>query len=319
MKCRVCGQEASISLRAYNNALCADDFVFFLEKRVAATIEKYRLIEENDSPVVAVSGGKDSLSVWYILNRLGHGADGIYVDLGIGDYSEISLTKIKQMAQKLGRRVHVMNIRGVFEKGIDEVAKAIRRTPCSACGMIKRYVMNKICVDKGYNVLITGHNLDDEAAALLGNLLYWKDEYLWKKSPLLEGREGHLSRKVKPLFLCSEREMAAYAVLSKIDYIYDECPFSVGAKSLDYKGILNKLEESSPGTKLQFIKGYLKKIKKVAQEEARDITYCTACGYPCYGEKCNMCRLLERFKIEGVMEFDEFDGSSLDSAKRMVT
>jgi uncharacterized protein (TIGR00269 family) len=307
MKCRVCGQEANISLRAYNTALCADDFTFFLEKRVSDTIQKYRLIEKNDTPIVAVSGGKDSLSVWHILNRQGYSADGLYVDLGIGDYSRESLEKITKMAETLKRKVFVFHIRKIFERSIDEISKTIRRVPCSACGMIKRYIMNKVCIDKGYNVLITGHNLDDEAAALMGNLLYWKEEYLWKKSPLLEGREGHLSRKVKPLFLCSEREMAAYALISQIDYIYEECPFSVGAKSLTYKAILNNLEETSPGTKLQFIKGYLKMVKG-GDETTRDLTYCASCGYPCYGDKCNMCRLLERFHIESRIDFDVYGG-----------
>jgi uncharacterized protein (TIGR00269 family) len=307
MKCRVCGQEANISLRAYNTALCADDFTFFLEKRVSDTIQKYRLIEKNDTPIVAVSGGKDSLSVWHILNRQGYSADGLYVDLGIGDYSQESLEKIKKMAETLKRKVFVFHIRNIFKRSIDEISKTIRRVPCSACGMIKRYIMNKVCIDKGYNVLITGHNLDDEAAALMGNLLYWKEEYLWKKSPLLEGREGHLSRKVKPLFLCSEREMAAYALISQIDYIYEECPFSVGAKSLTYKTILNNLEETSPGTKLQFIKGYLKMVKG-GDETTRDLTYCASCGYPCYGDKCNMCRLLERFHIENRIDFDVYGG-----------
>ena len=310
MKCRVCGQPASISLRAYNTALCADDFVFFLERRVSDTIKKYHLIDKDDTPVVAVSGGKDSLSVWHILNKQGYKADGVYVDLGIGEYSRESLEKIKKTAETLQCKVFVFHIRNTFGRGIDEIAKATRRVPCSACGMIKRYVMNKVCIDKNYNVLITGHNLDDEAAALMGNLLYWKEEYLWKKSPFLEGRDGHLSRKVKPLFLCSEREMAAYALISGIDYIYEECPFSLDAKSLTYKRILNSLEENSPGTKLQFIKGYLKMIKE-AKETPKDLTYCSSCGYPCYGDKCNMCRLLDRFHIGNKIDFDVY-GDHLD-------
>ncbi len=318
MKCRVCGGEACISLRAYNTALCRDDFISFLEKRVSATIQKYRLFEKDEPLVVAVSGGKDSLSVWHLLSKLDYKADGVYVDLGIGDYSEVSLAKIKQMADRLERTVHVLHVRDIFEKGIDEVARVIRRVPCSACGMIKRYVMNRICVDKGYTALVTGHNLDDEAAALFGNVLYWKDEYLWKKSPLLEAKEGHLSRKVKPLFLCSEREMAAYAVLSGIDYIYDECPFSRNAKSLEYKAILNKLEGESPGTKLQFVKGYLRKVK-ISPVEPRELSYCGTCGYPCYGDKCNMCRLLERLKSVKGMEFAEYNGGCPDESKAMMT
>ncbi|MCX5813328.1 MAG: phosphoadenosine phosphosulfate reductase family protein [Proteobacteria bacterium] len=353
MKCRVCGKPANISLSAYHTALCAEDFTDFIEKRVLTTINKYSLIKDGDTPVVAVSGGKDSLALWHIMNKLGFPADGIYIDLGIENYSDISLLKIKKMADDLKRKVFIFHFRDMFGKGIEELAKTLRRVPCSACGMVKRYVMNKVCMDYGYSVLMTGHNLDDEASALLGNVLYWKDEYLWKKDVLLEGREGRLSSKAKPLFLCSEREMAAYAIINGIDYIYEECPFSTGAKSLLYKGILNKLEELSPATKIGFIKGYLRMTKKIKsidrdmanmqgsvdgarEDNATDIQlfpgsqtledsahddvkrgredgHCAVCGYPAFGEKCSMCRILEKFGIEEPVFFEEYSPSSLDS------
>jgi len=82
MKCRVCGKEANIRLSAYNTALCADDFLTFFERRVTRAIQKYNLIDKTDSPLVAVSGGKDSLSLWYILNSAGLQADGILYRLG---------------------------------------------------------------------------------------------------------------------------------------------------------------------------------------------------------------------------------------------
>jgi tRNA-5-methyluridine54 2-sulfurtransferase len=317
MICRVCRQPANISLKAYNTAFCAQHFLSFLEKRVARTIQKHHLLTEEDVPIVAVSGGKDSLALWYIMNRLGFPADGIYIDLGIEGYSTPSLEKITQAADVLGRKVYIFPIREFLDKGIDELGHAMRRPPCSVCGMIKRYIMNKICMDKGYTVLVTGHNLDDEASALFGNLLYWKEEYLWKKGLALEGREGHLSRKVKPLFLCSEREMAAYAVLRGIDYIYQECPFSIGAKTLSYKTILNKLEETSPATKIAFIKGYLKTMKRAPiAETKKEENYCTLCGYPGFGDKCNMCRALERFGIAQAISFKEYDPSALTLVER---
>ena len=317
MKCRVCGETATISLKAYNTGLCTEDFIAFLEKRVHTTIEKYGLIREGDRPVVAISGGKDSLSLWQIMNNLGYPADGVYIDLGIENYSEPSLDKIKAVADTLGRTVYVFPFRRVFGKGIEELARVIRRPPCSACGMIKRYIMNKVCMDKGYNTLVTGHNLDDEAAALFGNLLYWKDEYLWKKNVALEGTDGHLSRKVKPLFLCSEREMAAYAIVNRIDYIYEECPFSARAKSLKYKSILNNLEESSPGTKLQFIKGYLRRMTKEGEKRGED--YCDRCGYPASGGTCSFCRLLEKFHIDTAVSFDEYGPSGGEADKEKAT
>lgn len=311
MKCRVCGQTASISLRSHKTAFCDADFLRFFERRVAVTIRKYRLIGKDDRPVVAVSGGKDSLSLWHLLNSTGIASDGIYVDLGIGDYSRISLEKIKAVADRLGRKVFIFHVGDIFQRGINEVARAIRRVPCSACGMIKRYVMNRVCMDKGYNLLLTGHNLDDEAAALFGNVLYWKKEYLWRKDIVLDEEEGHLSRKAKPFFLCSEREVAAYAIISGIDYVYEECPFSKGAKTLAYKGILNKLEESSPGTKLMFIKGYLGELKQMkardkAADDVRGAAYCDTCGYPTLGGRCGFCLTLQKLGLPYRAEFEQY-------------
>ncbi|MCK9227154.1 MAG: ATP-binding protein [Syntrophorhabdaceae bacterium] len=314
MKCRICGQSASIALRSHKTAFCDTHFITFFEKRVQTTIRRYNLIRGDDRPIVAVSGGKDSLSLWVFLTRMGIAADGIYVDLGIGDYSRVSLEKIKSVADVIGRKVYIFHVPDIFKRDITAVAKALRRAPCSACGMIKRYVMNRVCVEKGYNLLLTGHNLDDEAAALFGNILYWKKEYLWKKDISLDEDEGHLSRKAKPFFLCSEREVAAYAIISGIDYIYEECPFSKGAKTITYKNILGGLEEASPGTKLMFIKGYLKELQEMKQGPARKNFrtdnaaggYCEVCGYPSGGGMCGYCRTLQKFEIPCTVEFEEY-------------
>jgi len=313
MKCRVCGKPANINLRSYKTALCEEDFIAFLEKRASTTIGKYHLIDETDKPIVAVSGGKDSLSLWYIMNKLGYASDGIYIDLGIEGYSEQSLEKVRQMADKLQRRAYVFHVRDALRKGIDGIAKVIRRPTCSACGTIKRYIMNRVCIDKGYTVLATGHNLDDEASALFGNVLYWKREYLWKKNVVLEGRGEHLVKKIKPFFLCSEREIAAYAIMKGIDYIYEECPFSKGAKTLVYKEMLNHIEESSPGTKIMFVKGYLKMVKEKGDEkedekgDGRESRYCLQCGYPTFSDKCSFCWLLDKFGTEYNVEFDQYN------------
>ena len=305
MKCRICGNQANIRLSAYNTALCNTDFISFFERRVNRTIQKYKLIETNDVPLVAVSGGKDSLSLWFLLTLTGAAADGIYIDLGIDEYSQISFEKSKRMAERLGRRLYRFSFPGLFEKGIGELARIMKRAPCSLCGVVKRYLMNRACVDGGYTVLATGHNLDDEASALLGNLLYWKEEYLHKKGIALEGRGTYLAKKVKPFFLCSEREVAAYAILRGIDYIYDECPYSEGAKSLLYKSLLNKVEEVSPATKIRFIKGYMERVK---EEEVRaEPDRCTLCGYPSYAEVCNFCRLFERFGIAESLKIESYE------------
>ena len=170
--------------------------------------------------------------------------------------------------------------------------------------------MNRACTEYGYSVLATGHNLDDEASALLGNMLHWKEEYLWKKGVVLEAEHG-LAKKVKPFFLCSEKEAAAYALLNKIDYVYEECPHSLGAKTLLYKSLLNRVEDVSPATKIAFLKGYLKRAKAEVSrgQDDKEKNSCKVCGYPSYSEECNFCRLMKRFGSEPAVRFHVYASS----------
>ncbi len=75
----------------------------------------------------------------------------------------------------------------------------------------------------GYDVLATGHNLDDEAAVLFGNTLQWSGDFLLRQGPVLPEMPG-MARKAKPLCRLYEREMTSYAILRGIEYIYEECP-----------------------------------------------------------------------------------------------
>jgi uncharacterized protein (TIGR00269 family) len=308
MKCRVCGNQASVRLPQYNTALCSNDFTAFFEKRVLDTIHKYGLIGTGDRVLVAVSGGKDSLSLWHLLNTLGFESDGIYIDLGIGEYSRVSFEKTKATADRLGRTLYSFSLPRTLSKGIQDLSKAMRRPACSLCGTIKRYVMNRACTDYSYAILATGHNLDDEAAALLGNLLHWKEEYLWRKNVALEAEGDYLAKKIKPFFLCSEKEAAAYALINHIDYIYEECPYSKGAKSLLYKGVLNRVEEESPATKIAFMKGYLKRTHDRAEKKVREEkrSTCAVCGYPSFTDVCSFCRLLGKFGIAQAVSFEQY-------------
>lgn len=307
MKCKLCQNRAVIKLRAYNISLCAEHLLFFVEKRVKETIKKYGLIKEGDNILVAVSGGKDSLSLWQILKNYGLRPDGLYIHLGIGQYSDLSLEKCVSFAKKIKGRLWVVSLKEILGQGIKELSRVLNRTYCSACGALKRYIMNRLCIEKGYSVIATGHNLDDEASSLLGNLLYWKEEYLWKKNIVLESEEGHLAKKIKPFFLVSEREIAAYAIIAKIDYIYEECPYSLGAKTLLYKDLLNRVEQDSPGTKLNFVKGYLKRLKEEKDGGRKVANYCISCNYPSFGEKCIFCSLMERLNPSGTFVYSEYN------------
>ena len=152
-------------------------------------------------------------------------------------------------------------------------------------------------MDGGYDVVATGHNLDDEAAVLLGNVLRWDTGYLGRQHPVLPEAEGFV-RKVKPLVRLSERELAAYCVLTGIDYIVEECPMAAGNRHLGYKELLNEIEERSPGTKAAFLFGFLERgharFAADAVEERADLHPCPECGAPTPADVCSFCRLRAR-------------------------
>jgi uncharacterized protein (TIGR00269 family) len=147
-------------------------------------------------------------------------------------------------------------------------------------------------------VLATGHNLDDEAAVLFGNTLNWLGDYLLRQSPVLLESPG-LARKVKPLCRFYEREMTAYALLRGIEYIYEECPFAVGSKTIYYKELLNQLETERPGAKLTFYLKFLEARERGVFAEKDKVgpplSPCTNCGQPTSAPGlCSFCRLMER-------------------------
>jgi len=269
-------------------------------RQVEKAIHDHQMLNKNDRILVAVSGGKDSLAVWDMLIDLGYQADGLYVALGIGEYSEESRGYTERFADERGLKLTVVSLRDDYGYDIPTASRATGRVPCSACGMSKRHLFDKAAIDGGYDVVVTGHNLDDEAAVLFGNALRWDVEYLARQLPVLPSRHG-FPKKVKPLIRLSEREMAAWCVVRGIDYIVDECPIAAGNKHIGFKEALNALEEKSPGTKASYYLGFLDRMAPVlagiAASGADSVTPCIRCGAPTGGEEgslCAFCRLVER-------------------------
>jgi uncharacterized protein (TIGR00269 family) len=297
VKCKKCGERAVLELRRHNIAFCADDFLGFFKGQVLETVRRWKMFSRDAPVLVAVSGGKDSLALWDVLVEAGYQTAGLYLDLGIFDYSRESKARCERFAAARGARLVVVTVADVVGAGIPAVRQATRRPTCSACGLSKRYLMNRAALEHGFDVVATGHNLDDEAATLLGSTLRWDDSALARQTPVLEATHPKLVRRVKPLFRLSERETAAYAFLRGIDYVVEECPFARGATSLTHKDILNRLEDASPGTKATFFVNYLERARPLFQSrEQVELRECVRCGQTTTGEVCAFCKLADQVR-----------------------
>jgi len=295
VKCRRCQKPAVIKMERHNTSLCRYCFDFYLFDQLKKAVTEGEMFRRDEPVLVAVSGGKDSLVLWHALMKLGYQTTGLHLNLGIGAYSAQSQKKAEAFAEAHRLKLILHDYKEAYGLGVTEIAMETARPPCSACGTMKRHHFNRIAMEYGFPVVATGHNLDDEAARLLGNVLAWQEAYLGKQSPVLSDEGGRWARKVKPLYRLTEREVAAYAVMNRIDYIVEECPMSKGAKMLLHKEMLNRLEEASPGTKHKFYLGFLERKGLFPPlEKEENPNCCSSCGQPSQESLCSFCRLMER-------------------------
>ena len=275
------------------------------------------MFEPEDRLLIAVSGGKDSLALWNILLELGYDATGFYLDLGIGGYSTRSKDAAVAFSEARRAKLVVRSLAQEHGYTVPELSRLTGRVPCSGCGLNKRYEFNRAALEEGFDILVTGHNLDDEVATLFGNVLHWNTDMLGRQGPVLRehvldsGSGGCtiLVKKVKPLVRVAERESAAYALLQGIDYIVEECPMVEGNTQHRYKEAMTLLEEASPGTKHQMYFGFLKRAAARFGDDAaqEQIVACSSCGAPTVAPdggpaRCSFCKtkeLAHRRRAEG--------------------
>jgi uncharacterized protein (TIGR00269 family) len=300
-----------INLRQHKLSLCKKHYPEWVREQTRRFIYKYKMFGPDERLLLAVSGGKDSLALWDVLLRLGYQADGLYIDLGIDyadgqSYSGESLAKTRAFVE-LWPQAHlqVVDVAALYGASVPQAAKISGRgrgRPCSVCGLIKRHVMNRVAREGQYDALLTGHNMDDEAAALFSNVLFWRTGHLARQAPTLPAHGG-LVKKVKPFCRFYERETAAYALTLGLDYVYDECPFAVHSKTIYYKEILNQLELTTPGSKLQFYLRFLQAKERegifALVEQEVTLEPCASCGQPTSAPgECAFCRLWSRIRQE---------------------
>ena len=292
-------------MRQHKLALCGTHFLDWIPGQTQRFIEKYRMFGDDSRILLAVSGGKDSLALWDVLHRLGYHTTGLYIGLGINEYSTQSQRMTEKFAIGNDLELTVVDVADVEGATIPEASRLTERgkgKPCSVCGLTKRYLMNRIAREGGYDVLLTGHNLDDEVAVLFGNTINWAVGYLARQGPVLEETADGLVRKAKPFCRFYERETAAYTLLRGIDYIYDECPYAEGATSIYYKELLNQMEEGRPGMKLSFYLSFLRAKKSGLFDQETTLAKskmanCTTCGQPTTApDQCAYCRTWDKVR-----------------------
>ncbi|WP_418896467.1 ATP-binding protein [Stomatohabitans albus] len=288
LQCKV--NPAVMDMPRHRTRLCGDCYIDFVRAQVRTAIREYRMLRYDQRILVAVSGGKDSLALWDILLDMGYNVDGLYLGLGIGGYSSRSEQIVRDFAERRGVVLHVERMEEAYGFDIPATVQAAKkdrhtRSACGTCGLAKRYAFNQVALVGEYDIMATGHNLDDEASQLFGNVMRWQTDFLARQSPSLPASPGELAAKVKPLYRLTEKEMAAYCVIKGLNYVVEECPLVKGNTQMMYKEMLNAMEHEAPGAKAAFLFGYLDRVREpffgdAAAQSAASTVPCQVCGMP---------------------------------------
>lgn len=298
-RCVKCRGEACVHFRSLKAGFCKEHFLEHFLRQVNRAIKAFRMFTPEEQVFVAVSGGKDSLALWDALLLLGFKAEGIHIDIGQGEFSRISKQICQHFAAERGVKLHIFSFPETYGLSIAEVAHRIHYVPCAVCGVLKRHLINVLTKHAGHRTVATGHNLDDEAATLLGNLLGWQEGYLARQHPHLPGREDSFPSRVKPLVRLEEAEIRAYCELRNIEFYEGKCPLSKGATSSIYKQVLHILEEKMPGTKRRFLFRFWKKEQtRFISPVSYKLKKCEKCGNLTTAEVCLYCRLLTKAGLD---------------------
>jgi uncharacterized protein (TIGR00269 family) len=305
--CSACNLRSVFFARSYSGEkLCKNCFSDSIESKVKKTISKYKMFKFDDKIAVAVSGGKDSVSLLHILSKTQKNQPrssliAIIIDEGIQNYREEALEIAVSNCNKLKIDYKIVSFKNLYGLTLDEIisrrGENEKKSSCAFCGVFRRKAINYAARLVNADKIVTAHTLDDEVQTILLNIFHGDITRLSKGSPISEIVHPCFIQKVKPFCEILERESALYAYVKNIKFQDTPCPYSSEALRNDVRSMLNYMEEKHAGTKFTVFQT-IKKIRPVLYQLNKKNSFgdCSNCGEPASLGLCKACEMLNRIK-----------------------
>ena len=299
MACKRCAEQP-VYITLNHERLCQSCFIKYFEKKVYKTITKHKMISYGEKIGVGLSGGKDSVTCLYLLQKFfeskGNEIVAIAVDEGIHGYRDQTLEDAKHFCKEHAIPLEITSYKKEFGFTLDEYLKKHSVNACSVCGVLRRYVLNKAARRLKVNKLATGHNLDDEAQSIFMNQVKGNLALSAKLGPIT-GVLIHdkFIPRIKPLYFMTEKETTIYSKVKGFRVTYHECP-NFGDNFREAAGkMLNEMELKFPGAKQGIINSFLEVLPDLRKHfQDKKIGSCRECGEPAAKDICRVCEMLEK-------------------------
>jgi len=301
-KCVRCGGEAAVGIDYANVHFCRECFKGFFEKKVRSTVLKYAMIKPDDRVLVAVSGGKDSSSLLFALRKVFPELkiEAFHINLGIKEYSKESEQKVYDLVDSVKTNLIIFDLEKELGISIEDFKDTIYTGKiCSPCGVVKRYLLNKVAYEKGFTKVATAHTLDDTVALLFNSYLHGDIGGLIRLKPVLPSTNTKFVAKIKPLWEITDRECLVYSLFCDLPYVSQPCPLGgETTKMRERKELIGELSTKIRGFRHIFIKSHTKHMLPLLEASAKmpPLIECEICGMPSSEKVCAFCRRMRLLK-----------------------
>ena len=232
-------------LRSQKQNLLGENDMQNMMGRIRRCAEDYNMIAEGDKIAVGVSGGKDSLTLLYLLAALRryypahYELQAVTIDMGLPgmDFSPVAALCEKLEVPYQIKKTEIGPI--IFDYRHE-------RNPCSMCAKMRRGALNDVLLSLGCNKIALGHHFDDAVETFLMSLLY-------------EGRIGcfepvtYLSRtgitQIRPMLYVGEQAIAHFAERYELPVVHNVCPADKHTKRQEVKALIVTLQAQYPDLK----------------------------------------------------------------------
>ena len=300
MKCDKCENTAVYSRRYSGENLCSQCFSNSILHKAAKTISKYKMIKNNELVCVAVSGGKDSLVLLDILNKMSKTHNfrifAVTIDEGIPGYRDEALKIVEDFCTKLNIQYKTFSYKKIFDLTLTEsleLRNDQKLSSCSICGTFRRRALDHAAKTINADTIATGHNLDDNLQTFLINILSGDAKKIGWMDP---DTSSNKVRKIKPLSEIYESEIVFYAFTNNLPFQTEPCPHMNEGIRTEIREFLNSLELNHDGIKNNMYRTILKISQFMNESNHKEKRMCLVCGNQCTSRICSVCNMLTNLK-----------------------
>jgi tRNA 2-thiocytidine biosynthesis protein TtcA len=227
---------------------------YFISKRVGKAITDYRMLDDGDKVAVAVSGGKDSLTLLRLLHDrrsfvpIKYEILAVHIDLG---YPCQHPKILSEYFRKLGVNHHIEKVD--ILKG-----KTRKDITCFWCAWNRRKALFEVADRFGCNKVALGHHKDDIIETILLNMFF--NGEISAMSPHQELFQGKLIL-IRPLAYVEEDMIVRFAKEAGFPHQKCVCPNSITSKRTKVTDIIKEMKKVCPDVKTNIFRS-IKRIKK---------------------------------------------------------